>query len=355
MERRNLEQRYAIKFCAKLGDTAAETYEKVLNAFGSDALGRRQVLRWHTNFKKGRESVKDEARSGRPVQVRTDENAHRVRDLLREDRRLTIRMLAVELNINRETVRRILTEDCGMKKLCAKMVPKNLSDEQKAHRMNIAQDCLEQVESDPNLLDRVITGDESWFIHYDPETYRQRQQWLSPEAPRPKKVRMSESKVKTMMICFFDSKGMVHKEFVPSGQTINNVFYRNVLERLHKKVLKVRPEIAKTWVLHHDNTLCHTAFNVSQFLASKGIATLPQPPYSPDMSPCDFFLFPHLKKFVKGQHIDSVEDLQESVTRVLGRVPRELFQNCYENWQIRWNKCIGAGGDYFEGDRRDVP
>ena len=76
-------------------------------------------------------------------------------------------MLAVELNINRETVRKILTEDFAMKKLCAKMVPKNLSDEQKAHRMNIAQDCLEQVESDPTLLDRVITGDESWFFQYD--------------------------------------------------------------------------------------------------------------------------------------------------------------------------------------------
>jgi len=93
-------------------------------------------------------------------------------------------MLAVELNINRETVRKILTEDFAMKKLCAKMVPKNLSDEKKAHRMNIAQNCLEKVESDPTLLDRVMTGDESWFFQYDPKTKRQSQQWLSPGALR---------------------------------------------------------------------------------------------------------------------------------------------------------------------------
>nr|CAH7741398.1 unnamed protein product [Callosobruchus chinensis] len=180
------------------------------------------------------------------------------------------------------------------------MVPKNLSDEQKAHRMNIAQGCPEQVESNPTLLDRVITGDESWFFQYDPETKRQRQQWLSPGAPRPKKARMSKSKVKTMLICFFDSKGVVHKKFVLPGQTVNQVFYRNVLEKLQKRVLRVRPEIAKTWVLHHDNAPCHSAFRVSQFLAFKGITTLPQPPYSRDMSPSDFFLFPRLKKFIKG-------------------------------------------------------
>jgi len=269
MEQRNLEQRCAIKFCAKLGEIATETYEKVLKVYGSDALSRIQVFWWHADFKKSRESVKDEARSGRPIQVQTDANAHLVRALVRQDRRLTIRMLAVELNINRETVRKILTEDFAMKKLCAKMVP---ISKQKAHRMNIAQDCLEQVESDPTLLDRVITSDESWFFQYDPETKRQSQQWLSPGAPRPKKARMSKFKVKTMMNCFFDSIGLVHKEFVLPGQTINQVFYSNVFERLRKRVLRVRPEI---WV-------CITTMLLvtlrSQFLAYKCIATLPQPP-----------------------------------------------------------------------------
>ncbi|XP_052748163.1 protein GVQW3-like [Galleria mellonella] len=286
MEKRNQEQRVAIKFCAKLGETASETYAKIVKVHGDSALSRAQVFRWHTEFKEGRESVEDEARSGRPVEVRTDTNAQRVRALIREDRRLTVRMLASELGMNRETVRQILTDDFRMRKLCAKMVPKNLSEEQKQHRMTVAEDCLEQVGNDPTLLDRVITGDESWFFQYDPETKRQSSQWLSPHAPARKSS---------------------HEQV--EGQTVNQVYYRQVLERLRKRVNRVRPNIARNWILHHDNAPCHTALSVSQYLASKGIAVLQQPPYSSDMSPCDFFLLPRTKSVVKGTHFESIEDI----------------------------------------------
>lgn len=175
MERRNIEQRYAIKFCVKLGESAKETFDKIVKVFGDEAMSRAQVFQWHKKFKNGREGVEDEPRSGRAVEVRTDNNVQRVRALVRQDRRLTIRMLSGELNINRETVRKILIEDLSMKKLCAKMVPKNLSEEQKHVRMTVAQDCLEQLENDPKLLERVVTGDESWFFQYDSETKRQSQ------------------------------------------------------------------------------------------------------------------------------------------------------------------------------------
>ena len=100
-----------------------------------------------------------------------------------------------------------------MCKVCAKMVPKLLSEDQKQQRVTVCQDIIERLEDDPDLLGRVITGDESWIFEYDPETKRQSRQWKSPASPRPKKARMSKSKVKVMLIAFFDIKGIVHFEF----------------------------------------------------------------------------------------------------------------------------------------------
>jgi len=80
-----------------------------------------------------------------------------------------------------------------------------------------------------------------------------------------------------MLICFFDSEGIVHTEFVPQGQTVNQFYYREILERLRKRVVRVRPSIADNWMFHHDNAPCHTAISVIEFLAEKGIPFVPQP------------------------------------------------------------------------------
>ena len=82
-------------------------------------------------------------------------------------------MIADAVNVNQEAVRRILTEELGMRKICAKMVPRNLTQQQQNARVSVSAELLEQVEADPDLMERVITGDESWFFQYDPETKRQ--------------------------------------------------------------------------------------------------------------------------------------------------------------------------------------
>ena len=87
--------------------------------------------------------------------------------------------------------------------------------------MSVCAEMLEQVEADPELMERVITGDESWFFQYDPETKNQNLEWRSKGSPRPKKSRMSKSKVNCMPAFYFDSMGIVHKEWVPAGQTVN--------------------------------------------------------------------------------------------------------------------------------------
>ena len=152
MEKRNLEQRCAIKFCVKLNENAKETYEKLRGAYGEQALSRTQVFRWHKAFLDGRESVEDEPRCGRPCTSKTEENVTKVRDHVRSGRRLTVRMINSVLNLNRQTVHEILTFELGMQKICAKLVPKILTNEQKENRRNVCLDLLERIENDKTRL-----------------------------------------------------------------------------------------------------------------------------------------------------------------------------------------------------------
>jgi len=88
---------------------------------------------------------------------------------MRSDRRLTVRMIASELNLNHTTIHRILTQELAMKKLCAKFVPKNLTIEKKDNRKDVCLHLLERIQRDKNFLKNVITGDETWIFEYDPE------------------------------------------------------------------------------------------------------------------------------------------------------------------------------------------
>ena len=182
MEKRNLEQRCEIKFCVKLNENATETYEK-LRAYREHALSRTPVFRWHKVFLDGRESVEDEPRCGRrtslwktnfvvedeprcgrPCTSKTDENVTKVRDLVSSDLHLTVRMISNVLNLNRQTVHEILTFELGMQKICAKLVPKILTNEQKDNRRNVCLDLLERIENDKKFFKHVITVDETWIF-----------------------------------------------------------------------------------------------------------------------------------------------------------------------------------------------
>jgi hypothetical protein len=93
---------------------------------------------------------------------------------------------------------------------------------------------------------------------------------------------MISSSTKTMLIVFFDIRGIVHREFNPQGQTVNTKFYSEVLRRLRENIRRKRPDLwrAKNWILHDDNAFCHRALLVREFLANQNMLPLPHPPYS---------------------------------------------------------------------------
>jgi len=147
--------------------------------YGDNAMKKTAVYRWMKRFSEERESVTDEERSGWPATSRTEEKIAKVRQIVRKNRQLTVRSITEQVNIDRETVRKILTEDLDMRKVCAKMVPKELTEEQKQRRV-ICQDLLERQD---DILGHAITGDETWVYQYDPEMKWQIAQWKTANSP----------------------------------------------------------------------------------------------------------------------------------------------------------------------------
>jgi len=163
-------------------------------------MKKTEVYKRVKRFSEGRESVTDEERSGRPATSRTEENIAKIRQIMRENRRLTVRCKVEQVNIDRETVTKILSEDLDMRKVCAKMVPKELTKEQKQRRVTIYQDLLEKQD---DILGFVITGDETWVYQYNPVNEAAKCTMEDCQFPTTKKIPSVQIKSQNNVADFF--------------------------------------------------------------------------------------------------------------------------------------------------------
>ncbi len=348
------EQRINIKFLAQSGKNPTEAWRALKQVYGNAALSYPQVRLWHKRFKEGRDNAKDNPRSGRPA-TRLD-SVDAIQDCVRTDRRQTIKEIALDISRPPSTVFKVLKKDLKMRKLCPKFVPHLLTDANKAMRMELSRQNLDNVRNIPRYLDRIVTGDETWVSLYNQETKFESCQWTEKGGARPTKIVKSNSIRKTMLILFHDAYGVLLAEFLPQGETIDADFYLEVLSRLKERIWCKCPGLwqrdengDRTFWLHQNNATPHTATPTLAFFGESGINLVPHPPYSPDLAPCDFALFPHLKKQLRATRFANIQEVQDRVRLVLRHTETEVFYNALRNMAIRWKKCVAMQGDYFKG------
>jgi len=346
----NFEQRANIKFCFKLGKSFTETFNLMKKVYCNDALSRTRVYEWYKRFRDGRVDINDDEHPGAKKSVVTDRNMEVVRDFITKEPKCSLRYMEGELNISKNAIHRILTQHLGLRKICARFVPHQLTDDQKALRIRHCKDLLKSSKNNKKFIYSIVTGDETWCFQYDPETKRQSAEWKHPNEEKPTKSRLEKSKVKTMLICFYDSEGILHKEFLPTGQTMNGVFYVGVLKRLLLRIRRVRPQYREkgSWRLLQDNAPSHRSKLVTDFLTNNDVLTINHSPYSPDLAPCDFYLFSKLHLPMKGQRYADIESIQKASTAILKDIPKVELRNSFDTLIDRAKRCIEANGSYFE-------
>ena len=206
--------------------------------------------------------------------------------------------------------------------------------------------CIGKAEGDA-FLDRIVTGDESWAHHYDPETKLQSMEYRHWTSPPPKKFKMQQSAGKVMVTIFWDCHGVVLVEFLERGATVNSARYVQTLKKLRARLHRVRPQ--KNSIIQHDNARPHTSRETTAALEKLQFRdVLPHPPYSPDLAPCDFWLFPKLKEHLKGTRFTSDQEVTDAVRRWCRQQPASFFADGMQRLVQRWRKCDNTGGDYIE-------
>ena len=349
-------QRAVIEFLVAEGETSLKIHNRMKNVYKDNTIDSSNVKRWIQRFKKstedheevGKASIADKPRSGHPSTSVNPENKTYADELIRTDRRITVEELASKLDVSIGSAHSIVAS-LGYSKVCAHWVPRQLTEGHKTERVRCCTQLLEHHQGDPTFLERIITGDETWVYHFEPESKRRSMEWRHPNSPRTKKFKAQKSAAKIMATVFWDSQGVILLDFLPKGETINSEVYIETFRKLKAKIECVRPnlDIANV-LLQHDNARPHTSIRTMEAITSFGWTVIPHPPYSPDLARSDYHLFGPMKERLRGNRYGNDNEVKTAVLNFLRHQPAEFYNTGIHAIVHRWTVALEKGGDYVE-------
>uniref|UniRef100_A0A3Q0RHJ7 Mos1 transposase HTH domain-containing protein n=1 Tax=Amphilophus citrinellus TaxID=61819 RepID=A0A3Q0RHJ7_AMPCI len=314
--------------------TLEDIHADMVATLGGDAPTLSTVQKWAAEFKRGRERLEDDPRFKHPATATIQENTDLVHHMVMDDRRLTVNQIANAVGISQERVGNILHNKTGMSKVSARWVPRHLTPDQKRTRLVTSQVNLALFEANPDgFLERFLAQDECWVHHYEPETKRQSMQWKQPSSPTPEKAKVVSSAGKVMISVFWDAK----------GHTINGEYYANLLRQLRKAIKSKWPgKLTKGVLFHQDNAPVHKSMVSVAAVCDCGFELVDHPPYSPDLAPSDYFLFPNMKKHLAGKQYRTDDEVISAVEDFFEGQDESFYTKCCKT------ECVDRGGNYVE-------
>ena len=350
----NLEHRAVIKFLCKKGLSATETFKEMKEVLNDNAPSQSMVAKWHAEFKRGRQSITDDPRSGRPPFSHNPDTIHSITDMIQRDHCISIRNIANRVDLSIGTIHSIIHDQLGLKKFKAKWIPKMLSEDQMRIRVETSKRMFDLYMSNPeDFHARLVTGDETWIYYHDPLTVNEAAEWRHKDSPKPKVPRLGnpcpKSKSKVMLSIFWDSKGSLLLDYLPKNTTVTGAYYADLMTRLRDSIkTNRRGMLKKIPLLLHDNAPSHKSHIAQEAIRNCGFKQAEHPPYSPDLAPSDFYLFPIAKQALRGKSFDEDDALESCFEDWLDAQDKKFFHHGIEKLKDRWLKCIELKGNYVE-------
>ena len=332
------EWRAVIRFCVLLGYSNEHMRGLLHDAYGDSAPSKATVNRWARLFRGGSVTISDAPRAGRPPI--SEGLAEAILEQLDEQPFMSLRVLAETLDSSKETVRRCLHTELGYKKYVSRWVPHQLSERQKEERVVAAREMHRQLTCKRRI--DFVTADESWFHH----EYFHEGQWAAAAEDVGERVKQVFAP-KTMVVIAWGVRGFHIVESLPAGKTFTGEYAAALLHRLDDSMRASRPEMGmRGMTLHWDNARPHRSSEAVRAIREIRMLEMPHPPYSPDLSPCDFFLFGEIKHKLKGRSFRDSEDVLAAIKAETESITRETRERVFDEWVRRLWCVIESGGDY---------
>lgn len=344
--------RFYIFMRGKLGESPKLIHETLQAVCGDQACSYQTVCRWVKEFADGRDTVFDEPRSGREKSIVNEQNIADIKTQIEEDPHISVRELSETSGLSIGSVHTIIIDELHMKKVCARWIPHLLTTDQKRERVRCATELLNMFQPHgPKRLTDIVTGDETWFPFFGIPPKRLNRMWIDEKGDRPVVLRPGFQSRKRMFTVFFNYRGPVAVDILPKDTTMTSQYYvQTVLPQVKKSLDEQRPTVGTSrTLLLHDNAAPHKSRATTQSLQEQKIQVLPHPAYSPDLAPCDFWLFPILKDRLAGRKFERIQDLAKAVKSELQTIPEEEYHNAFRKWIRRLEICVQRRGEYFEG------
>jgi transposase len=287
------------------------------------------VFKWCKRFREGRQSLNDDVRGGRPSTSSTPENVQILKGLIEEQPRTSLRDLSETTGLSKDTIRHILTDELGLRKICSTWIPHHLSEANKRDRMLCAQNILDIFQHHPldHLMHNWATEDESWFLYETAPTKQENMAWCHPAQPHPTVVRSKLTNKKTLLLLAFTGDGKISAEKCAPGETINSERYVAFVRSTGEKWRHVRTNPRKLcdMLWQHDNARPHKSKETQEFFDRRGIPLIKQSAYSPDMNQCDRWVFKYLKHSFRGIRFVDGEEVLSRAVQELRRVSEDKY------------------------------